>query len=378
MNYTQLQANVRSIAQTFARDRSARQLRRHLERSDFDQLREAGLPLVALPKDKGGLWTSVPESTRPICETLRILGRGDSSVALVCAMHPAVLSYWLTAPPELAERPLWRHQCQEIFSSVRDGHWWGTITSEPGSGGDITRSRTLATHGEEETSYFLTGQKHFGSGSGIMAFMVTTALPEGADLPEWFFVDLRDVAWDGTRGVTLTAEWDGHGMIATQSHSLAFDHFPATRMAWSHSLLPVAANAGGFIGCLFTSVIVGIIDAAIEAARKHIEPRELGAYEQTEWTRAQMETWLLNQAFEGMLRAIETGTDVRNEVLTGKTVIADLSEQVLTRLGRIIGGSTLGRRSPFGFWLNDVRALGFLRPPWPLAFQTLATSTGAK
>lgn len=371
MNFSTLQDNVGSIAKNFAADRPARQLWRHLERTDFDQLREAGLPLVGLPVDEGGLWVSVVESTRPICETLRTLARSDSSVALVCAMHPAVLSYWLTAPVELTDRPLWQQQCQDIFSSVREGNWWGTITSEPGSGGDITRSQTDALHGEEETAYFISGLKHFGSGAGIMQFMVTTAIPEGADLPEWFYLDLRDVPWDGSQGVTLVAEWDGHGMIATQSHSLAFDRFPATRMAWSHSLLPIAANASGFIGCLFTSVIVGIVDEAMATARAQLASRDLGSYERTEWTRAQMEHWLVEQALEGMHRAIETGADIRHEVLIGKTAIAELAETALTRLCRILGGSTLARRSPFGFWLNDVRALGFLRPPWPLAFKTL-------
>ncbi|MDA1054380.1 MAG: hypothetical protein O3C40_28390 [Planctomycetota bacterium] len=371
MSFSQLRNNIASIAEAFATDRATRQLRRHLEQADFDHLREAGLPLIGLPVDEGGLWQSVAESTRPICELLRTLAHGDASVALVCAMHPAVLSYWLTAPAELSERPLWQQQCREIFSSVRDGHWWGTITSEPGSGGDITQSRTNALHATGETAYFISGQKHFGSGLGIMSLMVTTATPEGADSPEWFFVDLRDVPWDGSQGVTLIAEWDGHGMIATQSHSLAFDRFPATRMAWSHSLLPVAANAGGFIGCLFTSVVVGIVDQAMATARAHLATRELGSYERTEWTRVQLEYWLIEQALEGMLRAIETNDDARHEILTGKTAIAELSETALTRLCRIIGGSTLGRRSPFGFWLNDVRALGFLRPPWPLAFKTL-------
>jgi hypothetical protein len=84
-----------------------------------------------------------------------------------------------------------------------------------------------------------------------------------------------------------------------------------------------------------------------------------------------MEHWLVEQAFEGMQRAVETGADVRRQVLTGKTAVAELAETILTRLCRIMGGHTLGRRSPFGFWQNDVRALGFLRPPWPLAFKTL-------
>ena len=33
----------------------------------------------------------------------------------------------------------------------------------------------------------------------------------------------------------------------------------------------------------------------------------------------------------------------------------------------MIGGGTFARRSPFGHWFEDVRALGFLRPPWALA-----------
>src|SRR5688572_16607136 len=126
MNFSALQDNVSSIANKFAADRPARQLRRHLDRADFDQLREAGLTLIGLPVEEGGLWVSVAESTRPICEILRTLARGDSSVALVCAMHPAVLSYWLTAPADVSEQPQWRQQCQGIFSSVRDGNWWGT------------------------------------------------------------------------------------------------------------------------------------------------------------------------------------------------------------------------------------------------------------
>ena len=44
-------------------------------------------------------------------------------------------------------------------------------------------------------------------------------------------------------------------------------------------------------------------------------------------------------------------------------------------IGRVIGGGTYSRRSPFCAWFEDVRALGFLRPPWGLAYDNLfATS----
>jgi hypothetical protein len=39
----------------------------------------------------------------------------------------------------------------------------------------------------------------------------------------------------------------------------------------------------------------------------------------------------------------------------------------LLRITRVVGGATFSQRSPFGWWFEDVRALGFLRPPWGLA-----------
>jgi hypothetical protein len=41
----------------------------------------------------------------------------------------------------------------------------------------------------------------------------------------------------------------------------------------------------------------------------------------------------------------------------------------------VLGGGTFSQRSPFSHWFEDVRALGFLRPPWGLAYDNLfATS----
>jgi hypothetical protein len=37
----------------------------------------------------------------------------------------------------------------------------------------------------------------------------------------------------------------------------------------------------------------------------------------------------------------------------------------------VIGGGTYSRRNPFAHWSEDVRALGFLRPPWGLAYDNL-------
>ncbi len=37
-------------------------------------------------------------------------------------------------------------------------------------------------------------------------------------------------------------------------------------------------------------------------------------------------------------------------------------------------GSAFSERSPFADWYEDVRALGYLRPPWALAFDQLRTA----
>lgn len=373
MDYEQVHQRVAETARDFAAQRRERQARRHLVSEDFERLAQAGLSLVGVPVSHGGLWKSVRESARPLCGLFRTLAGGDSSVALVAAMHPAVLSYWLSAPDDLEADSAWRSQCERIFGSIKSGCWWGTMTSEPGSGGDVARTRTAAEPAGDGLEYRLSGAKHFGSGSGIMSFMVTTAVPRGEDAADWFFLDVREAPWDGSRGLKLVAEWDGHGMAATQSHAFTLEHFPATRIAWKGNLPAVAERTGAFIGCLFTSVIVGIVDEAMREAGVKLRGKELGAFERTEWTRAQTDHWLIRQAWEGMLRAVEQQPDARLNVLRGKTAVAELSEQLLTRLCRILGGSTFSRRSPFGYWFEDVRALGFLRPPWPLAFSTLAT-----
>jgi alkylation response protein AidB-like acyl-CoA dehydrogenase len=365
--------SVKMIAENFASRRRDRQCRRELDPQDFAALADAGFLLTGVPAERGGLWIDLPRSTRPTAEILRVLARGDSSVALVASMHPAVLAFWLATPDVPAPHTeVWVAQREEVTESALAGAWWGTITSEPGSGGDIAKTKAVASF-EGSGAWRLSGQKHFGSGSGVTSFMITIAMPEGEQAPDWFYVNMRGRAWDGSAGVRLIAPWDGHGMQATQSHAMAFDGAPATRIAWPGNWKVLADAAGPFIGALFTAVILGIVDEAIESARQDLAPKKdrLRAYERVEWTRAELEAWLAVQAYEGMLRAIEHEPIPYRSVLRAKTAVAELAESVLQRICRVMGGGTFARHSPYGFWFEDVRALGFLRPPWGLAVDVL-------
>ena len=79
------------------------------------------------------------------------------------------------------------------------------------------------------------------------------------------------------------------------------------------------------------------------------------------------------QAYEGALRAVEAGEPMAalRAGIRAKTATAELAESSLRRMTTVLGGGTFSQRSPFAHWFEDVRALGFLRPPWGLAFDTL-------
>jgi alkylation response protein AidB-like acyl-CoA dehydrogenase len=405
-SWSSLHGAVAEIVGEWRPQRSERLARRALDAADFRRLAEAGFLLTAVPEDMGGLWRSAAETTRPICEVLRALAGADPSVALVASMHSTVLAIWqapVTDPPAA-----WVEQRAAVAASAVAGHQWGTITSEPGSGGDILRTRARARPDADPPNgplhdpppdppngpraagaagrlpgrpYRVSGDKHFGSGSGVTGFMITTAVPDGEEAPTLFVLDVRNRPWDGTAGLHLAAEWDGTGMAATQSHAMRLDDCPATRLAWPGPLDELMPAAAPVIASAFTAVVLGVLDEAIATAREQLRPRAatLRAYEQVEWSRAELEHWLAVQALEGGLRAVEAGDPgaASYATLRAKEAVAELAETALRRLTRVLGGGTFSRRSPFAAWFEDVRALGFLRPPWGLAHDSLfRTSLG--
>ena len=93
----------------------------------------------------------------------------------------------------------------------------------------------------------------------------------------------------------------------------------------------------------------------------------LRAFQQVEWAHAEQEAWLIGQAWEGAIRCLETNTG-RRELLLAKESVARLAEDCMGRLCKLTGGSAYTRYSPLSVWYDDVRALGYLRPPWALAW----------
>ncbi|MGE3247059.1 MAG: hypothetical protein AB7F96_08910 [Beijerinckiaceae bacterium] len=373
MDFQTLERNIDRLAAEWAPQRSERMARQGLEKADFAALAEAGMTLTGVPVSHGGLWDPAGRPWANVAALLRKLATADPSLALVTAMHPTVLLNWINDAAEAP--PGWQEQRAEIFGHVRAGAWFGTISSEPGAGGDFLA--TLATArpvpgSSGSHAFLMSGDKYMGSGSGVTSFMMTTARPEGEDLPEIFLLDCRGVPWDGSRGVRMVRAWDGAGMAATQSHAFRFDDAPVTR----HGLLGAGVQRlpqnSTIVGYLFSSVFLGILDAASAEARTVLKRRadKLSGFEETKFVEGLNAAWLAGQALAGMEAALGTA-QAGTAILHGKLAIADLAERALGALSHAIGGGSMSRSSPYAQWIQDIRALGHLRPPRPLTYAKL-------
>ena len=376
MDFRTLEDNLEQLIAAWQPDRPSRMARLGLEKADFDDLAEAGLTLTGVPVSHGGLWLDSARSAAPVARLLRKLAGVDPSLALVASMHPTVLSIWLVEPDHPS--PVgWQDQRDTVFADARSGHWFGTIASEPGIGGDIFATRSTARQ-DAGGAWRMSGDKFMGSGSGITSFMMTIACPHGEDRPDIFLLDMRDLAWDGSQGLKMVRAWDGIGMAATQSHAFRFDQVKVRRHGLQGKILDLFPAIAPIIGYMFSAVIMGILDAAAIEAKRSLAKRadRLSAFEQTSWIEAERQIWLAQQAFDGMSRSFGTDSAGLN-VLYGKLAIADLSERALESFCHALGGSSLSKSSPFGQWMQDVRALGYLRPPRALSHARLFESLAA-
>ena len=376
VDFRTLEDNLDALIAIWSPDRSSRMARVALEKTDFDDLAAAGLTLTGVPVSHEGLWLDSVQSAAQVARMLRKLAGLDPSLALVASMHSTVLLLWLVDPTDAVPGG-WKEQRDSVFDDARSGHWFGTIASEPGIGGDIFATRSTASL-QPDGSWRMSGDKFMGSGSGITSFMMTIACPEGEVRPDIFLLDMRDLLWDGSQGLKMVRAWDGIGMAATQSHAFRFDNVQVKRHGLQGKVLDLFPTISPVIGYMFSAVIMGILDAAAAEAKRSLEKRaaRLSAFEQSSWIEADTQIWLAQQAFEGMSRSF--GSDTAGlDVLHGKLAIADLSEKALGSLSHALGGSSLSKSSPFGQWMQDVRALGFLRPPRALShariFQSLAS-----
>lgn len=244
MDFQDLEDNLDALVKTWMPGRAERMARKALDTADFDALAKAGLTLTGVPANFGGLWKGASLSARPVAMLLRKLASVDPSLALVVAMHPTILMMWVIGPAD-GQPAVWKTQQKDVLGAAQEGHWFGTVASEPGIGGDLLATKATAKP-DTDLIWRMSGDKFMGSGSGITSFMMTVAVPEGEERPDIFLIDMRDLPWDGSQGLKLVRAWDGIGMAATQSHAFRFDNVRVSDGRYSRGVGPVARDANHY------------------------------------------------------------------------------------------------------------------------------------
>ena len=72
------------------------------------------------------------------------------------------------------------------------------------------------------------------------------------------------------------------------------------------------------------------------------------------------------------MRAIEAGEDgALISAVRCKITCAELIETALSIMSKVVGGAGFSKSMPLAQWTQDVKALGVLTPPLPLAYDQL-------
>ena len=190
--------NVHEVSARFATERSERQQRRELVCGLRATPRSRISPHRGSSRPRRHLGERAPIDASSANSSAR--WRTGSSVALVCAMHPTVLVFWLAnAQVPAPFQAAWEAQRRRIFQTVCEGAWWGTIASEPGSGATSPRPKPSPVWAD---GWGLPADRPEGVweriGDDLLHVDHRHAGREPA--PDVFFLDMRNVVWDGTAG----------------------------------------------------------------------------------------------------------------------------------------------------------------------------------
>ncbi|HEY1298371.1 MAG TPA: acyl-CoA dehydrogenase family protein, partial [Chloroflexota bacterium] len=178
-------------------------------------LAQNGYLSLVIPSPLGGEAASVAEMVLGNLE----LAKGDASLALVVAMHCALLGRVRDAgvwPPELAERV-----GREVVAA-RDGHGAliNSLASEPEMGSPSRGGLPATRATRVEGGFVLNGRKSFSSGSTVLRWGVVSAAVAVGDREPYLGAFLVPTSASGAR---IEPTWDTLGMRATASHTLVLE-----------------------------------------------------------------------------------------------------------------------------------------------------------
>jgi alkylation response protein AidB-like acyl-CoA dehydrogenase len=325
-------------------------------------LRESGYLGLVVPSSFGGGDATVTEM---VLGNLQ-LAHGDASLALVVAMHCALLGRVRDASAWPSSQ--FARVAEEV---VATGGLINSLATESEMGSPSRGGLPATTAVAVDGGFVLNGRKTFSSGSSVLRWgVISAAVQTDAPYLSNFLVPMS------SPGVRIEASWDSLGMRATCSHTVVLEDVRVP----SSAELPRAAAAAGVPpyerawSLCVSAVYLGVAEAARNYAAsfaRERKPTALGgkAIASLPSIRDRMARidLLLYQArglLVGLARAWDAAPSAPFEAaLAAAKVTATNNAIAATDLAmRLVGGASMDRASPIERHYRDVRG-GLHHPP---------------
>lgn len=334
---------------------------------DFEELRDSGYLLAAVPRELGGSGLSLSE----VMALQRRLAYHAPATALAVNMH----LYWTGVAADMQR--MGDDRCAWILEEAERGHVFAAAHGEIGNDAGLFGSNTRAER--VEGGWLLTGRKVFGSLSPVWTYFgfhaTDLADPDNPMVLHGFFP--RDA-----EGYRIEETWDALGMRATASHDTVFDG-----VFVPEHLVPVFGPQGPegaelFHLCVMAWALLGFANVYLGAARRAFDitveaarqrqtitlSRPLAHHPEVERTVAEMCMALesvdahLSRVCDDWSNGVDHGPEGwMIKIATAKYVATTRAFEVVDDALDLAGGGGLFKRNRIEQLFRDIR-LGRIHP----------------
>lgn len=328
-------------------------------------VKRSTLLLAPLPSRLGGRGCSLADAV----QATETIARSSPSVALLVAM-PLGLAGIYGLGTDIAPQPhrkAWAEQIDFVAAEYHAGKWYAACNSEKGAGGSLAATKTIASM-NADGSWMINGEKILASAGRFADYFFSTAKVSpgdlaGAGIVEFFF--LRTQA----AGVQVLQDWDGFGMRATESQTVRYEDARAESLMGFPDFLAVVQPLQYWF-CLFAAIPLGCAASMLEqlASPAPESPALRVRFADAQMRIEALRAYLLQTA--SMWRP-SAGPAYAARVLRTKTYVTQEATKLCAELFALSGGRHYRRDGAMARMLCDSFAGTALRPPLPLALDTL-------
>jgi alkylation response protein AidB-like acyl-CoA dehydrogenase len=333
---------------------------------DFEELRQAGYLLMAVPKELGGLGKSLAET----CREQRRLAYSAPATALAVNMHV----YWTGVAADL-----WRSgdkSLEWLLKAAASGEVFAAGHAESGNDIPLLLSTTKAER--IDGGYRFTGHKSFGSLTPVWTYFGF----HGMDASDPASPKIVHAFMPRTAGGwTMRKTWDTLGMRATASEDTIFDGVFVPDKYIARVVGAGAAGMDQFVLTVFAWALFGFANVYYAMARRALDltidhvkkktsvgmSRPMAYHAEVQHTVAEMVIELesigphLKKAAEEWSDGVDYGANWVTKIVAAKYRAVEGSWRVIDLALELAGGFGIFKAAPFERLFRDAR-LGRLHP----------------